>query len=112
MPLSRSAAAAAAGKPEAIGYQDMEKPEEMITDGELVAAAGNANFGSRPLREVIDAAVLQTAAGFSTGHTVRCMMEDLGLVSKPLPTRPRSPSPPLRKKGKRYLWACYGGQSF
>lgn len=87
-------------------------PEEIITDGDLQAAAGNANFGSASLREVIKAAVLQTAAGFTTGYTVRCMMEDLGLVTTPRRGRPRCAVPTLRKKGKRYLWVCYRGQSF
>lgn len=80
-------------------------PQEIVSHEEIAAAAGNANFGSTPPAEVLKFALLQTACGFSTGHTVLCMMLELGLVKKhPLSTV----IPHLTIKGKNYLWACFG----
>ena len=84
-------------------------PAKIVTDEALRLSAGNANFGTTPLRHILNCAVLQVASGFATGHTVRCMMEDLGLTRL---MRPRSRAASLTKKGQRYLWACYGKESF
>ena len=80
----------------------MEKVTDIITEKQINIAWGNADFGSD--RNAIDKyklianGVLKYASGFGTGHTMQCILEDLGLV---LPTWELSP------RGKRYLFAAY-----
>lgn len=77
----------------------MERITDIVTDGQLQHAWGNADFGpSRTRREVIANTLLKCASGYSTGHTAKCIAEELGLVTQKWE---------LSKKGKRYLFAAY-----
>lgn len=90
----------------------MDDPRALISGEQIEEVSGTSNFGETPKRSALNSAVLQTACGLTTGFTVRCMMEDLGLVPQPRAGRPRAAVPRLTKKGKQYLWACYGRRSF
>jgi len=80
----------------------MNKVTDIITDAQINIAWGNADFGkdrnSKDKHELIANGVLKCAAGFATGHTMQCILEDLGLV---LPTWELSPC------GKQYLYYAY-----
>jgi hypothetical protein len=76
----------------------MHNPEQIVTDQELEKAWGNANFGNMQKRDVIKGALLKCASGYLTGHTVKCILEELQLVT----TRWT-----LTKKGKQYLFAAF-----
>jgi transcriptional regulator with XRE-family HTH domain len=76
-----------------------EKIEQIITDEQLNKAWGNANFGSIPKREVLRNTLLKCASGFLTGHTAKCIVEELGLVHRS--------KWQLSSLGKRYLFAAY-----
>jgi hypothetical protein len=81
----------------------METVEEILTDEQINIAWGNANFGSISKRNVIAGALLKCASGYYTGNTAKCIVEELGLVTKKWT---------LTKLGKRYLFAAfYGGLS-
>ena len=80
----------------------MEKLTDIITEKQINIAWGNANFGAD--RNAIDRyklianGLLKCAVGYSTGHTMQCILEDLGLVLQTWELSPR---------GKRYLFAAY-----
>lgn len=78
----------------------MEKVEQILSDNEIDFSWGNANFGSILKRDVIAGTLLKCASGYHTGNTAKCIVEDLGLVTKKWT---------LTKKGKRYLFAAYCG---
>ncbi len=78
----------------------MEKVEEILTDAQINDAWGNANFGSISKRNVIAGALLKCASGYYTGNTAKCIIEELGLVTKKWT---------LTKLGKRYLYAAFCG---
>lgn len=79
----------------------MEKTEDIITNEQLDKVWGNANFGTISKRKVIANGVLKCASGYYTGHTLKFIMKELGLVN---------PSKwALTKKGKEYLFAEFSG---
>lgn len=83
-------------------------PEEMITDGEIDHAWGNANFGdflNQNKRELINNTLLKCASGYSTGATAKAIVRQLKLVKEGNWT--------LTKKGKEYLYEAFSnGKSY
>lgn len=76
----------------------MDKVQDIVTDVEINAVWGAANFGIYyTQRQVIAETVLKCAAGFSTGSTAERITRALGLVNQKTWT--------LTKKGRLYLWA-------
>jgi len=76
----------------------MKTTIELISDEQINNAFGNANFGSISQRSVVAGAILKCASGYYTGHTAKCILEELGLVTKKWT---------LTKLGKNYLFAEY-----
>lgn len=70
--------------------------QEVITDAELDSVWGYANFGSCTKREVVKDSLLKCLGGYTTGHTAKCIMKELGLVYANIWD--------LTKKGKEYLY--------
>ena len=54
--------------------------ENLVTDADIDAVWGNANFGNTPRRKVLDDALFQIAGGYATGHTAMCICQELKLV--------------------------------
>lgn len=77
--------------------------ETIITDEELNVAFTNTNFGDRSMRDLIKFGLLKVACGYATGHTIKCIMQELGLIGKS-----HMKEGTLTKKGKEYLWECFG----
>lgn len=86
------------------------KPDEIIPDADIERIHANANFGDVAKRDVVKAALLQTACGFHTGHTARTILAEHGLIT--LPRNGSAKVPKLNKKGRDYLWASFGRNSF
>ena len=60
------------------------KDFELITDDEIKTAFGYANFGKgQTPRELINEGLVKHKAGYETGHTMQCILSELGLISKP-----------------------------
>tara|TARA_R110002073_G_scaffold314073_1_gene486217 strand:- start:557 stop:808 length:252 start_codon:yes stop_codon:yes gene_type:complete len=79
----------------------MEKVEDLVTDKQIDLAWGYANFGDNySKRDIIANTLLKCASGYETGHTAKCIVEELGLVTKRWE---------LSQRGKRYLYAAYNG---
>ena len=76
----------------------MEKPEDLITDGQITDAFGNADFGTKNKRDVVKFTLLKYASGYDSGHTAMCILQDLGLLTQ---------RNQLSQRGKRYLWAAF-----
>lgn len=70
----------------------------LINREDVDKVKGHANFGSADPYQLIIDAVLKCASGYASGHTVECMMKELGLMRK---------KGGLTKKGKRHLWEWY-----
>lgn len=80
----------------------MDSPEDLITDKAIDVAFGNANFGSsNTKREIIANSLLKCACGYATGHTAKCILEDLELITRKYQ---------LTTIGKAYLWAAYSNR--
>ena len=79
----------------------MDKTKDIVTDRQIELAWGNANFGANHnKRHIIANAMLKYVCGFDTGHTIRCICEDIGLMT---------PHGEVSYRGKAYLWAAYSG---
>lgn len=76
--------------------------ENLVTDVDIDAVWGNANFGDQKRRDVVDEAVFKIAAGYWTGHTAMTICHELGLIKKPETHKLR-----LTKKGQQYMWDRY-----
>ena len=72
--------------------------QKIITDEELDKAWGYANFGNCSKRDILRSTLLKCASGYYTGHTAKCIVEELGLVTKKWT---------LTKKGKQYLYEAF-----
>ena len=82
----------------------MRQPEDIISTQQILKVHGNANFGPRADRDVVNEAVLKIACGYSNGSTANTILVEHGLITK----RPMSYRGKLTVKGQRYLWAVYG----
>jgi len=79
----------------------MENVQDLVTDKQVDLAWGNANFGDNySKRDIIANTLLKCASGYETGHTAKCIVEELGLVTQRWE---------LSQRGKRYLFAAYSG---
>lgn len=83
------------------------KVEQLITDEELNDVFGSSNFGDRSKRDMLKNSLLKTACGYASGHTIKCIMQELGLIGKS-----HMKEMTLTKKGKEYLWEAYGQNGF
>jgi len=72
--------------------------KKIISDEQLIYAWGNANFGDCEKRDVLRSTLLKCAGGYYTGHTAKCIVEELGLVTKKWT---------LTKLGQRYLYESF-----
>jgi len=70
--------------------------KEIVTEGELDAVWGSADFGSLSKREVIYDGLLHCLGGYRTGHTLKEILIQLGLVY--------ANKWDLTKKGREYLY--------
>lgn len=59
----------------------MQHSNTIVTNEELDAAWGNANFGDTPKREVLKDTLLKCVCGYSTGKTAKAICEELGLIT-------------------------------
>ena len=83
----------------------MEETSDIISDDEVEAVHGYANFGSMSKRRVVDEGVLKYAFGYTSGHTQLCILQEHGLVRTPRPGRYYTT---LTKKGQKYIKAMKG----
>ncbi len=79
----------------------MSELQKIISDEELNKVWGNANFGNCSKRDVLRSTLLKCASGYYTGHTAKCIVEELGLVTKKWT---------LTKKGKQYLYESFSSE--
>ena len=71
--------------------------DSLLTDDEI-GRWWYGSWGDNPdRREIIREGLSQLAADFDTGHTIKSILKDLGLVSRGRKSR-------LLKKGRRYLY--------
>lgn len=71
------------------------KEEELITDEQIEKAFENTNFGSAVPRELVKDSLLKLVCGYSSGHTIECIVKELSLVTK---------GGKITKKGQEYLY--------
>ena len=76
----------------------METVHDLVTDEMLDKMFGNADFGQISKRDVVANTLLKCACGYETGHTAKCIVQDLGLVTQEWR---------LSMWGKRYLFAAF-----
>lgn len=82
-----------------------QKTRTMVTQAELDAVWGNANFGPEPRMDTVRYAVLKRACGYYNGHTAEQICMELGLLTK------RRPST-LTARGRFCLWEWFGKKGF
>jgi hypothetical protein len=54
----------------------------IITDEELSKAFAGTNFGHTNYHELLNASVFKKLVGYHCGHTITCIMQELGLIGK------------------------------
>lgn len=60
------------------------KAEQLITDEEITVSFGYANFGKgKTPRQLVNEGLAKHKVGYETGHTMQCILTELGLISKP-----------------------------
>ena len=75
---------------------DVSEEVQIVSDEEVSAAWGNANFGVNcDKRNILSDTMLKYASGYSSGYTAMCICKELGLLGK---------NCDLTKKGKQYLY--------
>jgi len=72
--------------------------EKLVSSKDLEKAFGNSNFGDITKREVVRGTLLKYACGYYSGHTAKCIVKELGLITEKLT---------LTKKGKEYLYYAF-----
>lgn len=77
---------------------NLERESEIVSDGELAQAFGNANFGNMTPRDVVRQGVLKCASGFYQGHTSMTICKELGLIDHQYE---------VTAKGRQYLWEAF-----
>jgi hypothetical protein len=69
--------------------------KDLVTDEEIIKAWGHANFGNQDKREVLKESMVRILGGYSTGHTAKCIMQELGIM--------HSSKQELTKFGRKFL---------
>jgi hypothetical protein len=82
-----------------------KEPEKMVTEAELEAVWGFANFGPEPRMDTVRFSVLKRACGYCNGHTSECICIELGLLTKHKPSK-------LTSRGRFCLWEWFGKKGF
>ena len=82
-------------KQTAIAALDIPEEYKLVSDFEIQAVWGNANFGSHEPRDIIADTLLKHASIYRTGHTATVICKELGLLGK---------NGDLTKKGRKYLY--------
>jgi hypothetical protein len=75
----------------------------MVTAEEIDAVWGNSNFGSMTRENVVRFGLLKCASGYYQGHTSKCILKELGLIT--------DKTYKLTKRGKFCLWEYFGKDS-
>ena len=73
--------------------------QTMVTEAEIDAAYGNANFGDMSKIDVVRFGVLKRACGYHQGYTSRQISIDLGLID--------GKTKQLTDRGKFCLWEWF-----
>ncbi|PKE31013.1 hypothetical protein CWS43_10065 [Rahnella sp. AA] len=70
-----------------------------LTDEYIACCFGNTNFGRTDYRNLLAHSVLKKACDSHCGHTITCIMKQMGLITRvaEVPT----------KLGKQFLIDCY-----
>ena len=79
-----------------------KKLPTLVTREEIDAVWGNSDFGSMSKEDVIRFGLLKCASGYHQGHTSRCILKDLGLISEAYN---------LTRRGKYCLYEYFGKNS-
>jgi len=74
--------------------------DETISIEFINKAFKDTNFGTAKPIDIIKWSLLKVASGYSTGHTVQIIMQDLGLIIK-------ARQPKLTKHGQHNLWELF-----
>lgn len=76
-----------------------EKEFGEVSDSEIEAVFEGTNFGAvRSYRKLLEQGVLKNAASYRSGHTLFCIMVELGLMTK---------KDRVTKKGFRFLFLAF-----
>lgn len=86
----------------------MRTTRDLVSDEEVTRVHANANFGDLAPRAVVDEGVLKTLLGYSSGHTMECIVAEHGLVQQS--SRRGGRQRVLTAKGKRYAQVLVAGR--
>lgn len=75
------------------------RKEMVITTEDMKEVFEGTNFGNETHERMLKYSLLKIASGYRTGHTMECIMKELGLITKI--------GKVLTKKGKYHLWLYF-----
>jgi len=76
--------------------------DKTVTADEISSVWGNSDFGSTSKEDVVKFGLLKCAAGYYQGHTSRCILEELKLITKKYT---------LTRRGRFCLYEYFKGDS-
>ena len=76
----------------------MDDYRSIVTDDDIRAVWGNANFGHDNKRLVVDDALLHVACGYANGHTAECIITELELITS---------RKHITQKGQQYAYSRF-----
>lgn len=74
---------------------------DLVSDEELEAVFRNTNFGHTDFRGLLAQGCIKTLAGWHQGHTLTCILKELGLVKE---------NYKVTAKGRHYIWMSFKGR--
>jgi hypothetical protein len=60
----------------------IKKVQVMVTEEEITSVWGNSDFGTMTKIDVVKYGLLKCASGYYQGHTSRCILKELGLITE------------------------------
>ena len=76
---------------------------DLVTDEQMHASFKNTNFGHTDFRGLLAQGSIKALAGWHQGHTLTCIMAELGLIS----WNRQSDKIKVTSKGKHYIWLAF-----
>lgn len=76
---------------------------DLVSDEQMHAAFENTNFGCTDFRGLISQGSIKALAGWHQGHTLTCILVELGLIN----WNRQTDKIKVTAKGKHYIWLSF-----
>jgi hypothetical protein len=81
-----------------VQFEIAQYDQSLVSDYDIQQAFLGTNFGTPFHRKLLEQGVLKIQAGYRTGHTLRTIMIELGLLT---------PRDYVTKKGRKFMFSAF-----